>query len=123
MQGKLGKLLRNQRHHACVVRPRRKLAEPYLVALHEELDAKKAESTERLRHGLGHALAGFERCRTHRLGLPGLAIVAVHLHMSDRRAEARSARVTHGKQRDLVLEIDEAFDNHGSGAPRAPVCA
>ncbi len=41
--------------------------------------------------------------------------------MADRRAEAGAADVAHGQQRDLVVEVDEALDDHAAlpGAPAA----
>jgi len=39
--------------------------------------------------------------------------------VADRRAERRSGGVAHGQQRDLVVEVHEALDDHapGAGAP------
>ena len=61
-----------------------------------------------------------ERCKrrgAHRLRLPAFDVIALHLHMADGLAEkgfhfARSAHRAHGEQRDFVIEIDEAFDDH-----------
>ena len=57
--------------------------------------------------------------RAHRLRLPRFAIVAVDLQVADRLAERRAAAVTHGEQRDLVVEVDEAFDDHAAAARAA----
>src|SRR5690606_29890386 len=53
-----------------------------------------------------------QRDGCHRLRLPGFAIVAVDLHMSDRIAERRAAGMAHRQQRDLEIECDESLDDH-----------
>jgi hypothetical protein len=115
VQRELAEHLRGHRHHAGVVRAGGDLAEEDVVALDEELDAEDACAPERIgdpqRDGAGAGECG----RRHRLGLPGLAVVAVDLRVADRRAERRAAGVTDGQQRDLVVEVDEAFDDDGAG--------
>ncbi len=53
--------------------------------------------------------------------LPALDVIAGLLQMADRLAEMRldvavGTAGTHGQQRDLVVEIDEAFDDHAAVA-------
>ena len=48
--------------------------------------------------------------------LPGHAVVPVLLKMPDRLAERDTAGVANGQLGDLVVEIDELFDNNSSAA-------
>jgi hypothetical protein len=116
MQLELVLPLRGHRDHAGVVRPRADLAEPDLVALDEQLDAEEAEPPRSSVTASGDLAA---RARSaagaHRVRLPALDVVAADLHVADRLAEVRAAaRVAraHGEQRDLVVEVDEALDDH-----------
>src|SRR5678816_2709969 len=111
MQRELGKVLRDQRHQSRVVRPRRDFAEVDGVTRDEQLDAEDAVAAELRGDRVRDALGLGERCRAHRLRLPRFAIVAVDLQMTDRLAVSRAAAVTHGEQGDLVVELDEAFDD------------
>src|SRR5690606_26816150 len=119
MQRELGQVLRNQRHQAGVVRPRRDFREPDLVALDEEFHAEHAAAAERGRDLAGHLPRPLQRARRHRLRLPALAVVAVALQVADRVAEAGAAGVAHGEQGDLVVEVHEALDDHPPGAGAA----
>ena len=117
MERELAQVLRDQRDHARVVGPRGDLAEPDRVALHEELHAEEAAPAHVVGHGLRDALGLRERRLAHGLGLPGLVVVAADLPVPDRRAEARRrltgpVEVPHREQRDLVVEVDEALDDH-----------
>ncbi len=119
MQRELGKILGNQGHQAGIVRARRHLAEPHLVALDEQFDAEQPASAEGLGHCPGDPLGLGQGLRAHRLRLPGLVVVALDLAVTDRRAESGAVDVAHGEQSDLVVEIDEALDDHPAlaGAP------
>jgi hypothetical protein len=119
VQGELGQFLGYQGDQAGVVRPWRNLAEPHLVALDEQFDAEQPATTERLGHRQRHALGLGLRLRAHRLRLPGLLIVTILLTVANRRAEAGAAGVAHGKQGDLVVEVDKPFhdDPALAGAP------
>src|SRR5690606_22888247 len=57
-----------------------------------------------------------ERGGAHRLRLPRLAIVAVHLQVTYRLAKARTSGMTHGEQRDLVIELHPSFHDHSPAA-------
>ena len=116
VQCELGEVLRNERDEAGVVRPWRNLAEPHLVAAHEEFHAEDPGAAERAGHVAGDTLRLGQRHATHRLRLPGLAVIAVDLQVADRRAEARAAHVPHREQRDLVVERDESLDDHAARA-------
>ena len=79
---------------------------------------KMPASAERIRHGARDPLR-FRQCHgAHRLRLPGLAVVTVHLQVPDGSTEARAAGMPHREQRDLVVETDEALDDDATG-PRA----
>src|SRR5581483_10357285 len=91
-------------------------AEDHVVAFDEQLDAEDAAPAEIVRDDLRDLLRALQRTLAHRMRLPGLAIVAVDLQMPDRRTEAGAARVAHGQHRDLVVELDEALDDHATGA-------
>ena len=119
MEGELGEVLGDHRDHAGVVRARGDLAEEDLVAGNKELDAEDAGPAEGAGHlgrdPLGLLLGGGR----HRLRLPALAVVAVLLDVTDRCAERDTAGVADGQESDLVVEVDEALDDHpaGTGAP------
>src|SRR5688500_15652930 len=101
------------------MRPRRHFAEVNLVASDEQFHTEDAIAAEVLRHGVRDALRFLQRRVAHGLRLPRLAIIAGDLQMTDGRAEAGLAVVTHGEQRDLEIELDEAFDDDApsAGAP------
>jgi len=111
MQGEFRQILRDQRDQTGVVRPRRYLAEPDLFALDEQFDPEDATPAQRIGDRQRDALRLGQRRRCHGLRLPGLLIVAFLLAMPYRLAEAGSAGMTHRQQSDLVIEIDEAFDD------------
>ena len=76
-------------------------------------------AAELVGHRARDLLRAMERARRHRLRLPALAVVAVYLEVPDRRAERRAVTVAHREQGDLVVEVDEAFDNDLAGAGAA----
>ena len=111
VQGELGEILRDEGDQPGVMGARRHLAEDDVVALDEELDPEQAAATERLGDLAGHVLGGGQRLVRHRMRLPGLAVVALDLGVTDRCAEAGAAGVADRQHRDLVVEIDEALDD------------
>ncbi len=112
VEGELGEILRDQGHHAGIVGARRDFAEPHLVALDEELDPEQAVTTEGLNH-LGRYLFGTgQRQFAHHLRLPGFAVVAIFLPVADRLAEVNAIDGPYREQGDLVLEGNEALDDH-----------
>ena len=118
MQGELRKILRDHRDHARVVRTGRYFAEDHLFALNKQLDTEDTTSAERFRY-LARNLARFFFChRAHGLGLPGFAIVAVDLHVSDRFQERGATDMANRQLRNLVIEIHEPFYDNlaGTGA-------
>ncbi|OMP13167.1 hypothetical protein COLO4_02163 [Corchorus olitorius] len=112
MQGEFGEILGDQGHQAGVVGPRGDLAEPDLVALDEQFHAEQAATAQGLGDRAGDPLGLGQGLLAHGLGLPGLVVVALDLAMPDRRAEGGAADVAHGQQGDLVVEVDEALDDH-----------
>jgi hypothetical protein len=48
--------------------------------------------------------------------LPGLAVVAIDLHVADRVEKAGAVAVAHRELGDLVVEVDEALDDDLAGA-------
>src|SRR5690606_15603272 len=79
VQHELAEVLRDQGHQAGVVRPRGDLAEPDLVAFHEQLHAEHAPTAEVVRDGARDLHRTRQRARRHRLRLPAFAIVAIAL--------------------------------------------
>ena len=120
MQRKLGEALRNQSDEAGVVRPWRNLAEPDFVAFDEQFDTENPLSPQSIRYRSGDRLGLLEGRFGHCLGLPGFAIVAVGLKVTDRCAKTHPVLSPHRQQRDLVIEIDEAFDDHAAFAGTSP---
>lgn len=119
MQREFAQFLRYQRHQAGVVRARRHFAEPHLITLHEQLDAEQAPAAKVI-GDRARNLFGTRQCRArHRLRLPAFAIITILLQMADRRAERGAAGMAHGQQGDLVIEIDEAFDDAAAGTGTA----
>ena len=112
VERELGEVLRYQRHQSRVVRARRHFAEVDRIACDEQLDAEDPVAAELDSNRVRDALGLCERRRAHRLRLPRFAIVAVDLQVTDRVAERRLAAVTHGEQRNLVVEVNEALDDH-----------
>src|SRR5690606_4376918 len=119
MQGELAVLLRDQGHQTGVVRPRRDLAEPDLVALHEQLDTEHTPAAEIVGDGAGDALRFRQRLWRHGRRQPALAVVAGLLPVADRVAEQGSVAVAHRQQGDLVIEVDEALDDAAAAAGAA----
>ncbi|KAG1094038.1 hypothetical protein G6F40_012587 [Rhizopus arrhizus] len=119
MQRELAQLLRDQRHQAGAVRTRRHFAEPHLVTLHEQLDAEQAPTAEVVGDRTRDFFRACQRRARHRLRLPALAVIAVLLQVADRRAERSATGVAHGQQGDLVIEVDEAFDDAAAGTGTA----
>ncbi len=112
VQGELGEILRNQGHHAGIVGTGGDFAEPHFIAFYKELDSEQAVTTEGLDH-LGRYLFGSgQRQLAHHLRLPGFAVVATFLTVADRIAEVNAIDGAYREQGDLVLEGDEAFDDH-----------
>jgi hypothetical protein len=111
------------------VRPRAHLREPDVVAAHEQLDAEQPAPAERLGHLVRDVARLLQRGRAHRLRLPRFDVVARHLHVADRLAEVGARRQrgrvdrTDGQLRDLVVEIDEALDDHAPVVTRPPAIA
>ena len=111
MQLELVGELRDQRHHAGVVRARAQFREDRLVAADEELDPEDAVAAERADH-FPRLVAGRHQCGlAQRRGLPALAIVPELLAVPDRRAEQDSVLGRDREQGDLAVEGDEFLDN------------
>src|SRR3569833_80405 len=117
MQLEFIEVLARHGHHAGVVRPRAHLAEPHLIALHEQFDAEDAATAERRGDPLGDGARLRERRRWHVMRLPALDVIALHLHVADGLAKEgldRAARAhrAHREQGDLVIELDHLLDDH-----------
>ncbi len=112
MQRELRQVLRDQGHQAGVMWTRRDFAEPDLITLDEQLDAKQTTATQGLGHGACNPLGLSQSNRAHDLRLPGFLIVALLLTMPDRRTEGSAANMAHGQQGDFVIEIDEPLDDY-----------
>ena len=126
MQLELIEVLRpGQRHHARVVRARRKFGEinPVFVA-QEELHAPQSGAREGFGDGGGHALRLGQMLGCDGGRLEALAVVAALLHVADRRTEERRAMLLrHGQERDLAVEADELLDNELADVAARPFAA
>ena len=100
------------------MRPGGYFAKPDLIPLDEEFHAEQPEAPEGLRDRGGVGLCLFQGSRGHGLGLPGLPVIAVHLHMANGIAKQRSIPVANRQQSDFVVEVDEALDD--DALPRTP---
>jgi hypothetical protein len=120
VQGELGEILGDQGHHAGVVGARGDFAEPHLVTPDEELDPEQTVAAKGFDHLGRHLLGAGQGQLAHGLGLPGFAVVAILLTMADRLAEVDAIDGAHREQGDLVLERNEAFDNHLATTGTAP---
>ena len=103
------------------MRARADFAEPDLVTLDEELNAKQALASQVVSHRFGDVAAFLQAGRAHGLRLPALDIVAAHLHMANRFAKLRldlpaGAHGAHRQQRDLVVKVNEALNNDAAVA-------
>ena len=118
VQREFGKILRDHRDHARIMRTRADLAEDHLIAFDEHFHAENTASADGIRDFFRDILRfGFGGIR-HCLRLPGFLIIAVHLMVSDRFQEESSSCVTDSQKSDFIIEIDETFDDDftGSGA-------
>ena len=111
MQRELTQILRDECDEAGVVRTRRDLTEDDVIALDEHLHAEEPATSKSTRDGSSHVLGSFEGLFRHRMRLPGLAVVALDLRVAYRRTKRSAARMTHREHGDLVIELDEAFDD------------
>ncbi len=111
VEGELAQILRDEGDEAGVVGARGDFAEDDVVAFDEHLDAEESASAEGFGDGSGHVFGGIEGFFGHGVRLPGLAVVAFDLGVADGGAEGGAADVTDGEHGDLVVEIDEAFDD------------
>ena len=116
MKRKLAQILTDHRHHSRVMRTRAHFREDHLIAADKHLHAEDTESAERVCYHLRYPLRVLERLLTHRLRLPRLAVIAVHLMVTDRVQERRSADVTHGQKSDLIIKMNESLYDHATGS-------
>ena len=58
---------------------------------------------------------GIRQLAHETLGLPGFAVVTIHLMMANRIKERSAPGVTDGEQRNLVIELHEAFHDDLAG--------
>ena len=122
MQCELAQPLRGHRHHARIVRARGDLIEQHrTVGQHEQLHAEHAPSVLACRVGLAdQPLDGGPRdapgLLQHRgisgRRLPGLAVVAAFLALSDRRAGHNARGRAHGQHGQLVIQRGQRLHDH-----------
>ncbi|OOL30471.1 hypothetical protein GQ85_19695 [Rhodococcus rhodochrous] len=116
MQLEFGVALRAQGHQAGVVRAGAHLGEEHVVARDEQFHAEDTAAAERAGHRRRDLPGPGQGPLAHRLGLPGLDVVAGALQVPDRFAEERlhlpgRPDGADGELGDLVLEVDEALDD------------
>ena len=125
MHVELGQPLGSEGDQTGVVRSGADLGEVHVVVFDEHLDTEDAAATEpavaeRRGDACSHRRGAAQRGLAHRLRLPRLDVVTLLLTVSDRcaeiRAETAGVRIdgAHGQQGDLVVEIDETFDDDPS---------
>ena len=112
MQCELRQVLRNQSHQTGIMRARRNLAEPHLIALDKQLNTKQTTTTQRFGNSLGHTLGLGQSNRAHGLRLPGLLIIALLLTVTDRCTEGSAANMAYGQKGDFVVKVDKAFNDN-----------
>ncbi len=119
MQGELGEILRNQRHHAGIVRARGDFAENHLVTADKQFHAKQPIAAQSQHRLAGNLLRPRQRQGAHLLRLPGLAIIAIFLTMTNRIAEMDAICGADGQEGDFEIKLYDAFDNHAAGTGAA----
>ena len=97
------------------MRARAHLAEEDIVPADEHLHAEDAVAAQGVRDFLGDVLRLCQGLLAHRLRLPGLAVIAVHLVMADGIEEGGAAGVPDGEEGDLIIELHEALHDHLAG--------
>ena len=86
------------------------LAENYLIVLNKEFHPEHAPTAQRVGNfagiltGLGYGSLG------HGVRLPGFAVVAIHLNMTNGIAKGGAPGMPDGELGDLVIKINKAFD-------------
>ena len=111
VEGELAQVLGNESDQAGVMGAGGDFTEDDVVAFDEHFDAEEAATAEGFGDGAGHVFGGIECFFGHGVRLPGLAIVAFNLGVTDGGAKCGAADVANGEHGDLVVEFDEAFDD------------
>ena len=114
MQRKLRQILRDHRNHTRIVRTGRHLAEQHLVTADEQLNAEDTVTTQRTRNLASDLLSLSDRDVAHRLRLPRLTVVAINLVVTNGFEHGRTARMTNGQQRNLVVELNKTLNDHAT---------
>ena len=105
MQGELGEILRNKRHHAGIMRARGDFAENHLVAAYKQLYAEETIAAERQDGPAGDLLRALQRQSAHLLRLPGFTVIAVFLTVANRVAEMDAINGANGEQSDFEITL------------------
>ena len=92
-----------------------------MISAYEHFYAEYAVAAQGVGNLLGDILRLLQGALAHRLRLPGLAVVAVHLMVADRVLERRAAGVANGQQRNLIFEFHEALDDYLAADGAKPV--
>src|SRR5690554_1072154 len=112
MKSKFRKVLRHQCDKPRIVGPGRYFGKPDIIPLNKKFDAVNTEAAQILYHrscNLGRPIKSLLR---HRVRLPGLTVVTVFLTVADRIAECNAVTMPYGQQRNLIIKVDEAFNNN-----------
>ena len=114
VQSKLRQILRDHRNHTRIVRTGRHLAEQHLVAADEQLNTEDTVTTQRARNLTSDLLSLSDRDVAHRLRLPRLTVVAINLVVTNGFEHGSTARMAHGQQRNLVVELNKTLNDHAT---------
>ena len=114
MQIEFAQILREERHHAGVVRAGRQFGEDDVFALHEIFHPENAVAAQIVDYLARHILRGGKGGVGHGGGLPAFLIIAPFLPVADRRAEMDTVAGADGEQGDFIVEGDKFLDDHAA---------
>ncbi|MNE46397.1 hypothetical protein D3C80_1407330 [compost metagenome] len=97
------------------MRARGHFAENDVVATHKQFNAKQAETAQGDDHFTGDLLCALKRQSAHFLRLPGFAVIAVFLTVSNRVAEMHAVNRAHCEQGDFKIKFHHALNDDASG--------
>ena len=115
VQGELREILRDEGDQTGVVRAGGDLTENDVIAFDEKFHTKQTAPAEGLGDGASDALRCGDGGGTHRMGLPGFAVIPFDLDVTDGWAKGSAADVADGEHGDLVVELDKALDDDFAG--------
>ena len=101
------------------MRTRGDFAEDHLVAANKQFHAEQAVAAQRQHRLAGDLLCACQRQRAHLLRLPGFAIIAVFLPMTNRVAEINAIHGADGERGNFKIKLHHAFYDDAPGTGTA----